>query len=87
MFYDLPVDVRRLIYEYDNTYREYFSQNVLPQIETNFWAKLFYRLTRGVEHGSVVEDDLMDFLNEEWDNVSDFSEDEDDEEDYQNLLL
>lgn len=76
MFHNLPIELQRKIYEYDNTYREYFSQHVLPEIQANYWTKLFYRLTRGV----------VNFLNEEWENVSDFSDD-DEEDDYQNLLV
>ena len=32
MFYDLPTELRRLIYEYDSTYHEIFAQ-VLEQIQ------------------------------------------------------
>lgn len=75
----LPVELQRLVYEYDNTYHEHFSKKVLPQLQTNFWNKLFYRLTRGI----------MDFTGEEWEAVSDFSEEEDEDEEilFENMFF
>jgi hypothetical protein len=74
----LPVELQRLVYEYDNTYHEHFSKQVLPELQTNFWKRLFYRLTRGI----------MDFTGEEWEAVSDFSEeDTDNETNYEAMFM
>lgn len=72
----LPIELKRLIYEYDNTYHDHFQKNVLPELETNFWKRLFIRLTRGI----------LDFTNEEWEIVSDFSDDDEDLE-YQDMIM
>jgi hypothetical protein len=74
----LPIELQRLVYEYDSTYHEHFTKEVLPEIQECFWKKLFYRLTRGI----------MDFTGEEWEAVSDFSdeEDEDDEILFENMF-
>ena len=34
LFYNLPQELQSLIFEYDNTYKEYFSNNVLKNIQT-----------------------------------------------------
>lgn len=73
----LPVEMVRLIYSYDSTYPEYFTKNVLPEIEVSFWKKLFYKLTQHV----------LDFTNEHWECVSDFSSDDEDDEAYEDMIM
>ena len=75
---DLPVELQRLVYEYDNTYHDYFSKNVLPELETNFWKRIFFRLTVGI----------LNFTAEEWEVVSDISDaDTEEEMEYENMFM
>lgn len=66
----LPIELERHILEYDSTYVDYFRKNVIPELMEMAWKRLtvifFTVLTLG-DFDSLI---------------SDFEEDEDDEEEF-----
>lgn len=38
MFFDLPMDVIRTIYMFDNTYSEFYTKNIIPLLKKRIFS-------------------------------------------------
>ena len=80
MINGLPLDIVRLIYSFDSTYLDLFRQTVLPTLRDKSWARIFCRI-EGLTRNYFFVFDQTTFLSV-WTDVSDFEDDEDEDENY-----
>jgi len=67
----IPIELERLILEYDGTYREYFKKDVIPELMESAWKRLTVMFFTVFDYADIYTI------------LSDFEEEEEDDDEYE----
>lgn len=76
---NLPIELWRHIYEYDGTYRDYFTQHVLPEVMDRAWSRIFNNIINNADYLDLVVPTMNPYT---FDNDDDDDVDDDDSINY-----